>query len=322
MPAFWITTPPTFIRILLTITAFIASTGALTCTSALLQSGYPTCINGCASICENYCPDVTDTTCECTTPAYTKKIFDCVRRACSASDYSLTENMAIAGCSLIGINVAPQISAMDASVAATATGTKATNLATGTAGSGTIVTITATPSKKTPALSISAITGIVIGAITGLSFIASAIWLVWAIQKRKAHANPNQNRGPVVMVAPQYEPPMDPAPKPEPTVQWIPQPNSDMYPTAVTQTLSDAYPTVVNNGQQQYQQQMMPMQPQQMPMQYQQIPFQQQNVSPIQQQPPFNAYPPTELPNSNTIAELPHAVSQTHVELPAGYGKS
>jgi hypothetical protein len=309
-----------------------------TCTDALLASGYPTCFNNCASICELYCPDASNTTCECTTPAYAKAIFDCVRGDCDASDYKQTENLAILGCSEVGIDVAPQISAMDASASATAVGATATSFSTRASGNGVgTETSTSFATERTTAaatnyypsaeksrttITASEIIGIIIGALSLLSIIGSVIWFVWAMQKRKAQANPNQGRGAVTMVAPPYQPPTDPTPKLEPVVQYTPHPGSDMYPTAITQTPGDMYPTVVNNMQPQYQQ---------APMQYQQVPFPQRAVSPLQQHPPFspfpvtelaNSYPRTELPSSFQVVELPHPAPQSHVELPGGFDKS
>jgi hypothetical protein len=323
------------LQFLLITPSFLKSVSAATCTDALLDSGYPTCFEDCASICELYCPDVSNTTCECTTPAYATAIFDCVRKDCDASDYKLTENLAILGCNELGINVAPQLSAMDASVSATAVGATATSFPTSFAtegsGYGTATTTATgttaasvyypTAEKSKPTITTSGIIGIIIGALTVLSAIGSAIWLVWAIQKRKAHANPNRGHGAVSMVAPR-QPAPDSTLKLEPIVQYIPQPGSDIYPTAVSQTLSDMYPTVVDNGH---------LHLQQVPMQYQQSPSIQRTVSPLQQQPPFNPYPATELPNSYPppelsssyqVAELPQTIPQPYVELPAGYNKS
>jgi hypothetical protein len=322
------------LRILLILITSLTHVGATTCTDALLQSGYPTCVNNCASICEVFCPDVSNTTCECTTPAYTKSIFDCIRGNCNASDYNLTENLAIIGCSALGINVAPQISAMDASVSATAAKTTAAQFSTSRAAGGggnAYATATGTAAPETyypsgeqskPTFTTTEIVGIIIGGLTALSLIGSVFWFIWAIQRRKAHANPNRGRSVVTMASPPHQPPPEQTPKPQPVVQYIPQPSSDMYPTAVIQAQGDIYPTVVSNGQQLYQQ---------LPMQYQQVPVSQPAVSPLQQHPLYNPFPATELPNSHRsselpssyqAAELPHIAPQPHVELPAGFDKS
>jgi hypothetical protein len=328
MPSLGMTIFPSvqiLLPVLVALTIILSPINALTCRDALLQSGYPTCFDNCAGICANYCPGPANQTCLCTTPTYGTAILNCVRKSCSASDYKFAESLSIIGCSEVGINVAPALSAIDASVAATATGI-ATSFATGyTAGSGASATATSRPlastDDKTPSLSTSDVVKIVIGALSGVSVILFAAWMVWTIVKRRRHANPNQNHGPVTIVAEPYQPPPYEAAKSEPVVQWVPQPGSDVYPTAVTQTSSDVYPTVVGNGQPQYAQ--VPIQQQQVLVPYQQVPLPPQPVSPLQQHvQPFNQHPAAELPNIYHVTELPHPAAQQHVELPAGFNKS
>ena len=189
------------------------------CTDILLQSGYPACFNQCASTCEKYCPGalVSDPSCACKTPAYTKDIFSCGLNSCDSDDYQKTVALAKSDCELYGIDISSQLLAVNSSTSGTPSAETSSagrfGQITATAGVGT------GPNSGIRGIPITTIAGLAVGVLAGIGIGALLVWL--CLRKRKPKVNPAQTHGPVI-TGPPFQG-TDTTGQKEPFAKWNPQ---------------------------------------------------------------------------------------------------